>query len=327
MVKTSRILLLVALTIISVTLWFIDLQYPDPYLLKAVYSVLALTVTCFVFWVLLEELVTKGIHDSKTRYSVRKVFSILGVSVFLIALLAVWIVETQNILITVGLIGAAIAFAIQDVFKNFIGGVMIFLNGLYRAGDRIEIGQKFGDVIDIGIFYTTLMETREWVAGDQVTGRLTLIPNGSVLTGTLHNYTRDFDFIWDEIVLPVTYESDWNQAVSMVLGIVKKETAVVSENAQKTMENLEGKYYFTRRSLEPAVFVSFTDNWINLAIRYLTEVRSRRQLHDRLSRNIVAEIQKSENIKIASSTITITGFPPLQMKKDELSYVPEKFFS
>jgi small-conductance mechanosensitive channel len=319
LVKTSRILVLVTLTIISVTFWFINLEYPDPYLLKAVYSFLVLSVTYFVFWILLEELVTKGIRDSKTRYSIRKVFSILGGAVFLIALVAVWIVETQNILIAVGLIGAAIAFALQDVFKNFIGGVMIFLNGLYRAGDRVEIDQKFGDVIDIGVFYTTLMETREWVSGDQVTGRLTLVPNGAVLTGSLHNYTRDFDFIWDEIVLPVTYESDWNQAVSLVLGIVKKETETVSENAQKTMEKLEGKYYFTRRSLEPAVFVSFTDNWINLAIRYVTEVRSRRQLHDHLSRIILAEIEKSENVKIASSTITITGFPPLQIKKDENS--------
>ena len=319
MVKTSRILVLITLTIISVAFWFINLQYPDPYLLKAVYSLLVLSVTYFIFWILLEELVTKGIHDSKTRYSVRKVFSILGAAVFLIALIAVWIVETQNILIAVGLIGAAVAFGIQDVFKNFIGGVMIFLNGLYRAGDRIEIGQKFGDVIDIGVFYTTLMETREWVEGDQVTGRLTIVPNGSVLTGTLHNYTRDFDFIWDEIAIPVTYESDWNQAVSLVLGIVKKETTTVSENAQKTMEKLEGKYYFTRRSLEPGVFVSFTDNWINLAIRYVTEVRSRRQLHDRISRILLAEIEKSENIKIASSTITITGFPPLRIKKDEIS--------
>ena len=60
---------------------------------------------------------------------------------------------------------------------------MIFLNGIYRVGDRIEMNQKFGDVIDIGLLYTTLMETREWVSGDQVTGRLAIVPNGGVLNG------------------------------------------------------------------------------------------------------------------------------------------------
>jgi len=108
------------------------------------------------------------------------------------------------------------------VFKNFIGGLMIFINGLYRVGDRIEINQKYGDVIDVGVFYTTLMEMRVWVSGDQNTGRITIFPNGVFLTGTLQNYTRDFDFIWDEIALPITYDSDWHQAANMILEIVKK---------------------------------------------------------------------------------------------------------
>ena len=140
---------------------------------------------------LFEEILAKRIKDSKTKYSLRKVFSVLGAGVFLAVFVGIWIVETQNILLAFGLIGAAIAFGIQDIFKNFVGGLMIFLNGLYRVGDRIELNQKFGDVIDVGVFYTTLMETREWVSGDQNTGRLTIIPNGGVLTGALQNYTRD----------------------------------------------------------------------------------------------------------------------------------------
>ena len=98
---------------------------------------------------------------------------------------------------------------------------MIFVNGIYRVGDRIEINQKFGDVIDIGLLYTTLMETREWVAGDQATGRLSIVSNGSVLAGAVQNYTRDFSFIWDEISVPITYDSNWNEANAKILDIVK----------------------------------------------------------------------------------------------------------
>ncbi len=161
------------------------------------------------------------------------------------------------------------------------------------------------------------METREWVAGDQVTGRLTTVPNGLVLNGTIQNYTRDFDFIWDEITIPITYDSDWKEASEKILEIVTKETVDVSEKAQKIMEKIEGKYYFTKRSLQPAIFLTLTDNWITFGIRYVTEVRQRRILHDKLSRLILSEIESSQKIKIASTTMNITGFPPIKLEKEK----------
>ena len=299
-------MILACLVVLGVICWIVSIQYPNPYLQEIAYSISASAIIYFLFGILFEDLITRRTKDSKTRYSLRKILSISSLGIFFVALIIIWIVETQTILIAIGLIGAAIAFAIQDVFKNFIGGLMIFLNGLYRVGDRVEINQKYGDVIDISIFYTTLMETREWVSGDQATGRLTVIPNAAALTGTLQNYTRDFDFIWDEITIPITYDSNWNDASNKILDIVKVETQMVSENAKAIMKKLEGRYYFTQRSLEPAIFITLTDNWINFAIRYVTEVRHRRLLHDKLSRKILAEIEKDQSIKIASTTMNIS---------------------
>jgi len=300
-----------------VLLVFANLRYPNQYLEKGFYTCLASAVVYLLFEVLLEELVTKRIKVSKTRYSLRKFISVLSLATFALALVGIWIVEAQNILIAFGLIGAGVAIAVQDIFKNFIGGIMIFINGIYHVGDRIEINKKFGDVIDIGLLYTTLMEIREWIAGDQATGRLVTVPNGAVLAGTIQNYTRDFGFIWDEIAIPITYDSNWNEAKAKILDIVRKETKQMSESAEKTIVELEGKYYFTKRSLEPEIFISLTDNWINFGIRYITEVRQRRFLHDKLSRMILSEIEKSEKIKIASATLNITDFPPINLQKEQ----------
>lgn len=317
LIRRSRLIILFSLIIGSALLGFANFKYLDAYLEKGFYTCLALTVIYFFFEVLFEELVTKRIKESKTRYSLRKVISILSLATFALALASIWIVEAQNILIAFGLVGAGVAIAIQDVFKNFIGGIMIVVNGIYRVGDRIEINQKFGDVIDIGLLYTTLMETREWVTGDQVTGRLTIVPNGAVLAGTIQNYTRDFDFIWDEISIPITYDSDWNEANTKILNIVRTETKQITENAEKRIVEMEGKYYFTKRSLEPAIFLTLTDNWITFDVRYITEVRHRRALHDKLSRMILAEIEKTEKIKIASATLNITEFPPVKLHKEQ----------
>ena len=317
MVARSKAIILFVLIALSSLLFFGNFQYPNVYLEKIFFTFSALAIIYFIFEIVFEEYASKKVKDSKTRYSLRKIISILNIAVSIIIFVAIWIVETQNILIAFGLIGAAVAFALQDIFKNFIGGIMIFLNGIYRVGDRVELNEKFGDVIDISLFYTTLMETREWVSGDQVTGRLTTVPNGLVLNGTIQNYTRDFDFIWDELTVPITYDSDWKEASEKILEIVTKETIDVSEKAQKIMEKIEGKYYFTKRSLQPAIFLTLTDNWITFGIRYVTEVRQRRILHDKLSRLILSEIESSQKIKIASTTMNITGFPPIKLEKEK----------
>jgi small-conductance mechanosensitive channel len=113
-------LILSSLILLSIVLWIASIQYPDQYLQKTVYTAFASLIVYLIFGVLFEELVVKRIKDSKTRFSLRKVISILGIAIFLAALISIWIVETQNILIAFGLIGAAVAFAIQDIFKNFI---------------------------------------------------------------------------------------------------------------------------------------------------------------------------------------------------------------
>ncbi len=291
--------------------------YPELLLEKATYTLVAVAIIYLVFEIFLEETLLKKIKVSNTRYSLKKTLSTLSLASYALALLVIWIAETQYILLSLGLIGAAIAFAFQDIFKNFAGGIMIFLNGIYHVGDRIELNQKYGDVIDIDVLYTTLMETGEWVSGDQVTGRLTIIPNGGILTAAVQNYTRDFDFIWDELTIPITYDSDWKEANTRILEIIRKETSEIVQKAEQTMEKLEGKYFFTKRSIEPSVFLTLTDNWITFGIRYVTEVRSRRILHDRLSRAILDEIGKSDKIKIASATISITGFPSIHLEKEQ----------
>ena len=316
MVTKSKVITTILLVVLTLALFIANLEYHDFYFEKILYSTIAITILYVLFEVILGEYATRRIKDSKTRYSFRKVLSVVSLAIGLLSLLIIWITETQNVLIAFGLIGAAIAFALQDIFKNFMGGILLFISGTYRVGDRIEVNNKYGDVIDIGVLFTTIMETREWVSGDQVTGRLTIIPNGVVLTGTVHNYTRDFDFIWDEINMPLTYDSDWNQATQMILNIVKAQTAEVVDNAQKTMDRLEGKYYFTKRSLEPSIFLSLTDNWIQFSIRYVTDVRKRREIHNRIERFILTELSKNKNIKIASATLNITSFPPVNLKRD-----------
>ncbi len=308
-----KIVNLLALIIVIALLWFANSKYPEDYLEKGFYTFLALAIIYFIFKVAVEGTVTKRIKEAKARYSFRKVVSVLYLVVLLLVVIRIWVEETGSLLLATGLIIAGIAIALQDFFKNFVGGILIFTTGIYRVGDRIEIASKVGDVIDIGIFNTTILELKGWVAGDQATGRLTIIPNGYVLSSAVNNYTKDHNFIWDEISLPLTYDSDWKEAITKILTIVKKETENITDQAEKEISNIREKYYLGERRVEPQIFLTPTDNWINLNIRYVVEVRGRRLLRDKLSRMILSEIEKSENIKIASATFDIVGFPEVKL--------------
>lgn len=276
--------------------------------LKLAYSATALTVFYFIFKVVVEGFTVSRVSDPRARYSSRKIASVLYILLSAASLVVIWVQDPQAVLVSYGIIAAGAAIALQDFFKNFVGGLVILTSGAYHIGDRIEIESKLGDVIDIDLMYTTVLELREWVDGDQATGRLTLIPNGKVIGTMVNNYTKDYGFIWDEITIPVTYESDWRRARDIMLAVAVEATSPHAKEAESELESAMGKYYLTRRMIDPTVNVLLTDNWIKLTVRYITRVRERRETKNKLSEQTLEKFEM-EGITIASQTISIVDFP------------------
>lgn len=299
---------------IAVLAFFLDVKYTglnlnkSPYLnlTKITTTFTVIAIAYFILKFVLEEAISKRIKDPKARYSFRKVAQILFLAVIFIIILRVWIVNPQALLVAYGLIAAGIAISLQDVFKNFAGTIAILLSDVYRVGDRIEISSKYGDVIDIGLFYTSLIEIREWVDGDQTTGRIILLPNGQVLTNPIQNYTKDHSFIWEEITLPITYHSNWKKASQIIMEIIERETTDATLRAKREIFNLEEKYFLSKRNIEPAIFIKLTDNWIMMSIRFVVSVRDRRIIKNNISKLILDAIQSAPDITIASATLTVT---------------------
>lgn len=301
--------------LIALGFWVANYFYPLDYLEKGFYTFVALTIVYAIFKMLLQEKISKTIKDKKTKYSFHKVISVLYIAVFGLSVAIIWVKNPQDITVASGVAGAGIAIALQDLFKNFAGGIILFLTGIYRVGDRIEINSKTGDVMDIGILYTTILEIKEWVAGDQSTGRLISMPNGQILSNNVNNYTKDHNFIWDEIEIPISYSDDWKLAYDKILDIVKNETKQMSEKAEKEIASLEEKYYLDKRSVEPAIYLTSTSNYISFYIRYPTEVRLRRIIRNKITRLILDELSKLK-INVASTTFNIVGFPDVRIKDD-----------
>lgn len=301
----KNFLVLTFLVVAAGVVYAAEKFYTDTDLSRWLYTFIALAVIYFVFKIMLEGVLARRIQDNKNRYKFRKTISLIYLVVFSVVLVRIWVEDPQSLLVAYGLVGAGVAIALQDVFKNFVGGFLLLANNSYRVGDRIEVNGTFGDVIDIRLLNTTLLELRGWVEGDQATGRLTSIPNGATLSEPVYNYTRDHHYIWEEISIPITYDSNWQKALKLIDSIVTEHTKDATAKAEESITHIGEKYYLSKRDTEPNVFVSMTDNWIDFHIRFVTDVRTRRVTHNEISQKILSAILSEKDISVASETLVI----------------------
>lgn len=302
----AKILIFVGIVIGAILAWIGNDYFPGEYLYQLSLTLLTIAGLYLFVRIIAAEFLLRKMKDKLVRYSLNKVITILSAAVAIVVIIHIWFPDTQSFIVAVGVIGAGIVIALQDVFKNFAGGILILTGNLYQVGDRIEIGGETGDVMDIGIMNTTMMELRGWINGDQSTGRITSIPNGKVITTPVHNYTKDHSFLWDEIMIPITYSSNWQKAKEVILDIVTHETADIVMQAEAEIEKIGENYYLPKRMVEPAVYLTPTDNWISFHVRYVTHLKERRQFRTRLSELILQKVQEYPDISISSTTTTIT---------------------
>lgn len=306
----------ISLALLALILWLTTLLYPSIQLTRVIFTLIIILTIYLIFKLVLEDNFVSRVSSFERRYYLSKTFYFIHLLITFIAIMIIWVEDIQTLLLSLGLVAAAFTISIQDVAKNFVGGLAIYFSNLYRVGDRIEIKEKKGDVIDINLFYTTIMEMREWVSSDQHTGRISSLPNAMVLSNPINNYTKDFTFLWDEVIVPISYGSDWRAAKSLIMDVLSQETNMMKDIAEEEISNMGRKYYISKGLTDPEVFLKLTDNWIELTARFVTPVRQRRMTRNRVSHRILEEIEKSEGIKIASQTMDIVGFPEVGLKNN-----------
>ena len=306
-----KTIIMAALILAAVITYVLDLFY-ELGIEKVYLTFIALAIIFLSLNIFTVELVARRIKDPKAKYSFRKAISIISIVLMILSLAIVWIEDSTALVLSYGLIGAGVAIALQDILRNIAGGLTIFVTGVYRVGDRVEIGERTGDVIDIGIMYTTLMEIRQWVEGDQATGRLISITNGTIITGSVTNFTRDHRYIWDELMIPITYQSNWRKASSLLKDILVSQTEEFYEGAQRDIERIGEKYYLPSQDVLPNVYVVPTDNWLSMHLRYTVPVRERRVIRDRINRLLIEMLEKNPDIEVASENMEISRFPVIR---------------
>ena len=258
----------------------------------------------------LEQTLPRRFGRADARYKVRKFVVFCGYLVILLFLAILFEDRLGRLSFALGIAGAGVAVALQDVLASIAGAFSIGFSKLYAVGDRVQIGDTRGDVIDIGLLRTTLMETGNWVSKDLYNGRIARIPNSTILKVSVFNYSQGFRFIWDEIKVVFTGTSNPQLARAMLLSVVKEAIGEYLLEAQSSWQAMSENYQSVNPPLEPTVALVVNSGSLEFTVSYVVDYMKRIVKQDQLFTKIAQEVADSNGrLKWATSAITLISPP------------------
>ena len=246
--------------------------------------------------------VTERIQNLERRYQWQKALGYTFTTLGVLTVSLVWIEGVQYAATYLGLLSAGLAIALKDPITNIVAWVFILWRRPFEVGDRIEVGPYAGDVVDLRIFQFSMMEIGNWVDSDQSTGRILHIPNGMIFTSGVANYTHGPDYIWNEVPVLITFESDWEKAKGLLQEIADTHDVSQEDNVGREFEAATRKFLLKYNKLTPIVYTNVLDSGVLLTIRYLCKPRQRRGTTESIWEAILRVFARHPDIDLAYPT-------------------------
>ncbi|HCX65600.1 MAG TPA: transporter [Eubacteriaceae bacterium] len=260
----------------------------------------------------------KYIKDRSSYYRTKKAIGWAGYFLIILFILFVYGNELSGITVFFGVAGAGIAFALQEVIVSIAGWIAILSTDIYKTGDRVQLGGIKGDVVDVGVLRTTIMEMGDWVDGDLYNGRMVRVANSFVFKEPVYNYSSDFPFLWDEIKVPIKYGSDYSLVRKILEETGEEVIADYTDEAAVYWDKMLKKFFLEEATVKPMVTMEANDNWVEFTLRYVVDYKSRRIMKDLLFQNILEKIEKRpEEISLASATFELVEMPRVKVVSEK----------
>ena len=272
-----------------------DLQY------KIIVSFIIIIVI-LIIQRLLKKLLLHRIVDLKVRYQWQKISLYLAVFLIIIFLSNIWLELFGSMGTFLGLLSAGIAIALKDPLVNMVAWGFILIRQPFKVGDRIQIGKVSGDVIDFRLFQFSIIEIGNWVDAEQSTGRIIHIPNGVVFTEPQANYTAEFQYIWNEMPVLVTFESNWKKAKQILTDVINHHGVMLSNEAERQLIEAAKKFLIFYSKLTPIVYTSVKDSGVMLTMRYMCNPRERRTTEEKIWEDVLNRFAECDDIDFAYPT-------------------------
>ena len=274
----------------------------DPQIVTRIIETLLILLAALILTQIGQRVALHTFDDQERQYRASKYLSRVLWGLALILIVALWSPSASTMITVLTIIGAGLAVALRDVLLSFVGWIHLSLHPPYRQGDRIEMNGVRGDVVDVGLLQTTLLEIGEWVDASQNTGRLAHLPNAWIYQHGVKNYTEGFGYLWFEQSLVVTFDSNWRTARQLILDAVEAHAPNVESEARNQLRQMSSEYLVQMNVLTPFVYVEVDAHGVKLTLRLLTPARGRRNIRNDILMDVLDRFQEHDDVALAYPT-------------------------
>lgn len=214
-----------------------------------------------------------------------------------VLILGVWLEELKTISILLTGMAAAILIVFKEMFLGFAGRFSLAAASHYEIGDRILINGICGDVINIGLLNTWVLESAGEEGTGESTGSVVLIPHIWLIQHALINLTHVHDFIWDEIKLAFPVNADSARIEACMTGVASEFVAGEQSRVQRAIRRLERSYAVTSSSPHPQTFSHIVMSasgvqYLEMCLTYPVDARAKRKVHSKLTTELLAALRR-----------------------------------
>ena len=279
----------------------VDLEGGKPWLLA-----LTIFLGTKLLLEILKPLFRSGLRDRvESEADIFSIFQVFSYVAWLGALgFAAYVILGGNFA-EIGVLGGAVVFGVllfilQEPLLNCVGWAILVTRRVYKLGDRIEVNNTKGYVVAISPMNTTVREFGGWMSRDTFTGRYATIPNKHVLTSHVFNYTKDTPFIWTEILVSITYESNLRKAEDTILEAANE---IVGDLMRDNKESVREKYEFRDLATyvieEPTIRWRMKDSWVEFGVVFFCPAHRKGYYESEVTKRILDKIADEPKVQIA----------------------------
>lgn len=296
---------------------YLNLITENPYVFRLILAVLGVIII-LMLKNLISSRMGRYVKDHNNFYRSKKAVTALGYFLIILVISIIFWESLGALTVFFGIAGAGIAFALQEVIVSIAGWIAIVFSDIYKSGDRVLMGGIKGDVIDVGILRTTVMEIGGWVEGDLYNGRIVRIANSFVFKEPVYNYSADFPFLWDEIKVPIRYGSNYPLTKKILYEAAEEVVGDYSQEAELHWDIMVRKFLIENASTRPMVMIIANDNWVEFTLRYVVDYKKRVRIKDELFTIVLEKVEKtSGQVEFGSATFELVKTPPIDIKSEK----------